>query len=114
MLFRLDTIGIAGFSHDFGTLHGEQPEVLTIFEGFSSLKPSFVAIATFLLHPVAPFLGYIPTDVWRLTTRLNDAMGLIATALLQSSKEIGDKPDDKSAMGLLGSPAFILSWTLLS
>lgn len=97
----LDTIGIAGFSHDFGTLHGEKPEVLAIFESFSSLKPSMMSIIAFILLPVFPFLAYIPTTVRRLTNRLNKAMGTIATALLRSSKEIGDKSEDKSAMGLL-------------
>jgi hypothetical protein len=98
----LDTVGIAGFSHDFRSLHGETPEVLGVFEAISTLNPSIINVVAFLLQPVLPFLAYIPNQARELFDRLNKSMGAISTTLLQNSKKIGDqKSGDKSAVGLL-------------
>ncbi|KAJ7689401.1 cytochrome P450 [Mycena rosella] len=56
----LDTIGLAGFSHDFGALSGRTSAVATAFDSIGS-KPSILSTAIFMLSLISPVLGKIPT-----------------------------------------------------
>ena len=107
----LDTIGLAGFSHDFGALDGKQTSVTQIFDTFSSSSASALNIGLTLLATVFPFLLRVPTARTRLTWKLNDAMEEISNVLLARTKEeldmgvVGDK-EEKSIIGLLSTSPF--------
>jgi cytochrome P450 len=103
----LDTIGLAGFSHDFGALDGKQASVTQIFDTFSSSSSaSTLNIGLSLLANVFPFLVQIPTARSRLTSKLNRAMEEISNTLLARTKReldtgvVGDE-EEKSVIGLL-------------
>ncbi|PCH41707.1 cytochrome P450 [Wolfiporia cocos MD-104 SS10] len=102
----LDSVGIAGFSHDFGTLHGKQPLVATTFDSFGHLKPSILSSLTIILGLAIPALTKIPTAFGRLIKQLNNSMGEIADELLndmrkESEGEGNEKGGDRSIIGLL-------------
>ncbi|PCH41705.1 cytochrome P450 [Wolfiporia cocos MD-104 SS10] len=102
----LDSVGIAGFSHDFGILHGKQPLVATTFDSFGHLKPSILSSLTFILGLAIPALTKIPTTFRRLIRQLNSSMGEIADELLnnmrkESEGEGNEKGGDRSIIGLL-------------
>ncbi|KAF9237034.1 cytochrome P450 [Melanogaster broomeanus] len=82
----LDTIGIAGFSHDFGSLDGKPASVTEIFDAFGS--------------------SIQRRSQLHLIDRLSDSMGEISTVLLnrtRKEKELGIEDDkgEKSVIGLL-------------
>jgi hypothetical protein len=100
----LDTIGIAGFSHDFRTLHGEHTDVETAFESFSDLDISFLGMTIQLMASVFPILDRIPTFRKSLFRKLSASMEVIAINLIADSEKNRDqKPEDKSILGLLRS-----------
>ncbi|KAF8548042.1 cytochrome P450 [Imleria badia] len=94
----LDTIGLAGFSHDFAALEGKHASVTEIFDTFTS-STSKLNIGLFLLAQVFPFLVRVPTARRRLTWKLNRAMEEISNTLLARTKKeldlgvVGDKEE---------------------
>ena len=107
----LDTIGLAGFSHDFGALDGKQALVTQVFDSFSSSSASAFNVGLNLLANVFPFLVRVPTARTRLIWKLNHAMEEISNVLLARTKEeldmgvVGDK-EEKSIIGLLSTSPF--------
>lgn len=103
----LDTIGIAGFSHDFGALDGKHASVTQIFDAFSSSShASSLSIGLNLLAQVFPFLVQIPTPRGKLTMQLNSAMEEISNVLLTRTRKELDmgapsEQEEKSVIGLL-------------
>ena len=83
----LDSVGIAGFSHDFGSLHGSHSDVAEIFDAFGTLPTSALNIIIFLLGSVFPFLSWIPTERKKLTDRLKVSMHQISEILLDRSRK---------------------------
>ncbi|KAF9802484.1 hypothetical protein IEO21_09893 [Rhodonia placenta] len=102
---RLDSIGIAGFSHDFGTLHGKHSTVAETFDSFSSLKPTLIGVAVFIVGLAFPrVMMRIPTAFRMLVKQLNASMAEVADDLLANTRkesEGEDKAEDKSIIGLL-------------
>ncbi|KIJ12884.1 hypothetical protein PAXINDRAFT_14245 [Paxillus involutus ATCC 200175] len=102
----LDTIGIAGFSHDFASLDGKKSAVTIVFEEIAKAQPcSAIAYIAILAH-LFPALLRIPNPQMRVTQMLNNSMGMISKELLERTKK-DNKNDasggqkDKSIMGLL-------------
>ena len=101
---RLDSIGIAGFSHNFGCLEGENPPVAQVFEEFATMKPTFITISIVLLAQLFPILWSIPTKRRRLTQAFNRSVEEIAKKLLEETRKekagLSGK-EEKSLIGLL-------------
>jgi hypothetical protein len=103
---RLDSIGIAGFSHDFRTLDGEYSSVAAAFESLSFEGQSLLSILLFMLGTRIPLLVHLPVERNRIIAKLRREMGVIATSLLEKTrrekkKEVPDETADKSVIGLL-------------
>lgn len=90
----LDSIGIAGFAHDFGALEGRHSDVAALFDSFGSAPlGKGLTILLPLLAPVLPFLANIPTKRSRLVKKLHKSMEEVSEELLARSrkeKEAGD------------------------
>ncbi|KAG1729375.1 cytochrome P450 [Suillus lakei] len=103
----LDTIGIAGFSHDFGSLDGKHASVTEVFDTFgNNPQPSAVNQIVFLLASAFPIIVKIPTKRGKLTKKLNATMGEISNDLLLRSRrekdvDVKDAEEEKSIIGLL-------------
>lgn len=100
----LDSIGIAGFGHNFGTLQGKRSVVAEVFDAFNDLKPSILEIVNFLLGPRIPFLSKLPTERTKLTKRWNESVAEIAEEMLARTKQTygeDSKTEEKSIIGLL-------------
>lgn len=82
----LDSIGIAGFSHDFGSLHGSHSDVAAVFDSFGTLRNSAVTAIIFLLSSIIPILSWIPTERKKLTDKLKISMHNISQILLNRSR----------------------------
>ncbi|KAJ3570409.1 hypothetical protein NP233_g4425 [Leucocoprinus birnbaumii] len=104
----LDSIGIAGFGHDFAALDGKNTPVLDVFDSFDDANTDFFSRIIFFLGPVFPTLQNLPTRSNRMLRRLRETMGKIADELLERSRRVkmDGKEDsvtaDKSIIGLLG------------
>ena len=101
---RLDTVGIAGFSHDFGTLQGKHSAVASTFDAFGSLKPGLLSGMQFIIGLVFPWVLKLPTGFRKLVNKLNVHMGEIAQELLENTRKESEgesKTEDKSIIGLL-------------
>ncbi|KAI5117518.1 hypothetical protein M0805_009526 [Coniferiporia weirii] len=101
----LDSIGIAGFSHNFGTLEGRHSDVAEMFDSFGTNPPGAISTILGLLGPVLPFLVKIPTQRQRMILKLHNSMEEIAETLLERSrkeKEAGQVGDTgRSIIGAL-------------
>ncbi|CAA7269644.1 unnamed protein product [Cyclocybe aegerita] len=100
----LDSIGIAGFGHDFHALDGKDSAVVKVFESFGSGDTGFLSRFVFLMGPVFPTLQNLPTKQNRIFKRLRDTMGEIADDLLarnRREREEKQLSEEKSIIGLL-------------
>ena len=103
----LDSIGIAGFGHDFGALDGKRSTIEEIFDSFGSHPPGFTTMLIITLGAIFPFLWNIPDPRNRLTNKLHDSMAEISRDLLEKTrreKEMGGSVGDasRSIIGSLG------------
>ncbi|KAG2039489.1 cytochrome P450 [Suillus americanus] len=103
----LDTIGIAGFSHDFGSLDGKRASVTEVFDTFgNNQKASAGNKVLFLLASAFPIISKIPTRRRNLVKKLGVAMEEISNDLLIRSRRekdvnISERDEEKSIIGLL-------------
>ncbi|KAG2146815.1 cytochrome P450 [Suillus clintonianus] len=103
----LDTVGIAGFSHDFGSLDGQRASVTEVFDTFGNdSQASGVNHAFILLASVFPAIIKIPNKRTQLFKKLSATMGEISNDLLIRSRREKDAnmiemDEEKSIIGLL-------------
>jgi hypothetical protein len=100
----LDSMGLATFSHDFGALNGEHSGVADAFEALGNQPFSWVALLGFLLSTVVPALTFLPTTRNKTLGRLRDSCKGLARKIIadaSAAEARGDKPDEKSIIGLL-------------
>ncbi|KAF8878006.1 cytochrome P450 [Gymnopilus junonius] len=82
----LDSIGIAGFGHDFQALDGVKTPIIDVFESFSNSSNSLFGRIVFLLSPVFPWLQHLPTKQNRTIKRMRATMGEIADEVLKRNR----------------------------
>ncbi|KAJ7607794.1 cytochrome P450 [Mycena polygramma] len=99
----LDTIGLAGFSHDFGTLSGQTSVVGTAFDSVGS-KPSLFDTAVFMLTLIWPIFENIPTGRRAMLDQLSKTMHGLADKFVATGTP-GGLAADKSVIGLLVNSA---------
>ena len=104
----LDSIGIAGFSHEFGSLDGKHSAMEELFDEFGVTPPGFIEMLSMLLGNVFPFLRKVPSRRHDLSKRLHDTMEATSKVLLERSrkeKEMAGSASDvsRSIIGSLGS-----------
>ncbi|KAF9259980.1 cytochrome P450 [Marasmius fiardii PR-910] len=99
----LDSVGIAGFSHDFGALDGKSSAVLDVFQSLGQAPPTRFGTLIFLLSFVFPVLLYIPTKRNVILGKMRKRMEELAREMLEKSKRIEESGEagDKSIIGLL-------------
>ncbi|KAF7328940.1 hypothetical protein MVEN_02523900 [Mycena venus] len=93
----LDTIGLAGFAHNFGALSGKTSQIAAAFNNISS-KAGFLDNAVFLSSFIIPILGYIPTGRRLMLNQLTRTMSNLGDRFLATSRDVSS---DKSVIGLL-------------
>ncbi|KAG2155793.1 cytochrome P450 [Suillus bovinus] len=103
----LDTVGIAGFSHDFGALDGKRASVTEVFDTFgSNQQVSAVNRVFILLASSFPIITKIPTKRTNMIKKLSVTMEQISNELLIRSrreKDVNTSEGDQgnSIIGLL-------------
>ncbi|KAG2039491.1 cytochrome P450 [Suillus americanus] len=103
----LDTIGIAGFSHDFGSLDGKRASVTEVFDTFgNNQQASAVNKVLRLLASVFPIITKMPTKRRNLMKKLGVTMEEISNDLLIRSRRekdlnVSGRDEEKSIIGLL-------------
>ncbi|KAJ7062871.1 cytochrome P450 [Mycena amicta] len=102
----LDSIGIAGFSHDFAYLEGQSSPVTRAFETLQVIEITFISELVFTLSFALPFLLSLPTERMRLFWELRRSLNVIAERLLENTRRekegnIAEEFTDKSVIGLL-------------
>ncbi|KAI6103762.1 cytochrome P450 [Pisolithus croceorrhizus] len=103
----LDTIGMAGFSHEFGSLDGKPATIQKVFSAFdTSAKQSFIDIAVVLFAEVFPVFSYIPVSCVQSLSDMQATLSGVAKKLLdrmEKEKKDGviDGKEDKSIIGVL-------------
>jgi hypothetical protein len=101
---RLEVIGNAGFSHDFGSLKGNSPPAVAALDDLESMNNSFSSMLVLALSQVFPPLINIPTPRLTKIKNICSSIGDVAGALIDSARvenEAG-QPADKSIIGTLG------------
>jgi cytochrome P450 len=98
----LDSIGLAGFSHDFESLAGKRNDIVDSFDQMAEKGVDPLDVFLVLLSPAFPILHRIPTKRHRIVNRMNSACGVLARRLLQDNRTEKDADrGDRSIMGLL-------------
>ncbi|KAJ7336934.1 cytochrome P450 [Mycena albidolilacea] len=105
-LVALDSIGIAGFSHDFRTLDGEYSAVAAAFDSLNFEGQGMLSNLVFLLGTQFPFLAHLPSKRNRIQKNLRYTISGIADELLERTrrerkKQVPDETSDRSIIGLL-------------
>lgn len=102
---RLDSMGNAGFSYDFGATNGHMSGVGNAFIKLLDLGITLSTLLVLVLQPVFPFVTLLPTERRRRSAGVKEECGIVAKRLLKETKEAeakGNKADEKSVLGLLG------------
>ncbi|TFK33700.1 cytochrome P450 [Crucibulum laeve] len=100
----LDSVGIAGFGHDFGSLDGHRTFVAEVFDMLGSNNYSVISNIIFFLGPVFPMLQNLPTKRNKIFKQLHVNMSDIAKDLLERSRKEKEGElafEEKSIIGLL-------------
>ncbi|KAF9530906.1 cytochrome P450 [Crepidotus variabilis] len=100
----LDSIGIAGFGHDFHALDGQESAIVQVLESFSDEDTSILSRLVFFLGPVLPILQKLPTEQNRTVVKMKKTMRVIADELLERNRKAKDgqaMAEEKSIIGLL-------------
>ncbi|KAJ7124543.1 cytochrome P450 [Mycena epipterygia] len=102
----LDSIGLAGFSHDFRYLEGQQSPVTVAFETLQTTETSLLMNLLFILSFTFPVLLSVPTERMRLFWELRRSLNVIAQRLLANTRRekeggVAEELTDKSVIGLL-------------
>ncbi|KAJ7688249.1 cytochrome P450 [Mycena rosella] len=102
----LDSIGIAGFSHDFHYLDGQNSAVTAAFKALQIAETSFLSKLMFILSLTFPFLMNIPTPRMRLFWELRRSLNVIAERLYANTRsekdgDVAEELTDQSVIGLL-------------
>ncbi|KAG1780536.1 cytochrome P450 [Suillus placidus] len=105
----LDTVGIAGFSHDFGSLDGKRASVTEVFDTFGNNQQASAVNQVLILFASAVFptiITKIPTKRAKLFNKLSVTMGEISNDLLIRSRRekdlnVSERDEEKSIIGLL-------------
>ncbi|KAJ7359549.1 hypothetical protein DFH08DRAFT_952666 [Mycena albidolilacea] len=95
----LDTISLAGFSYDFGTLSGNKSDITAVFDSVGS-KTSFIDAALFLLSLIVPAFVNVATVHHSMLKQLAKTLRTLGDKFLATT---GDMSKDKSVIGLLGT-----------
>ncbi|KAG2039485.1 cytochrome P450 [Suillus americanus] len=102
----LDTIGIAGFSHDFGSLDGKRASVTEVFDTFGNNQKASAGNKVVILFASAfPIITKIPNKRRNLVKKLGVVMEEISNDLLIRSRRekdvnMSEKDEEKSIIGL--------------
>ena len=109
-IHSLDSIGLAGFSHDFGALDGKHSSITAVFDSFSASNMSMTYIVLGLLAQVFPILVDVSTARTRLLQKMDSVMKEISNNLLAWMKNELEKglvtEGEKSVIGLLSTSLF--------
>ncbi|KAJ7167917.1 cytochrome P450 [Mycena filopes] len=102
----LDSVGLAGFSHDFRYIDGQKSAVTAAFEALQVMPTSIVSTLIFILSFHFPILLSVPTQRMRLFWDLRKSLNVIAERLLQNTRRekesgVAEELTDKSVIGLL-------------
>ena len=113
--YRLDNIGLAGFSYDFEAVKGRQTPVKLAFDAFESLVPVFSMKMARLFGPYFPNLF---GRIWNPRRRIIRAVTLgvheIANNLLDKASQETEEKGDKSILSVLGVSSFVSPDMILS
>lgn len=102
--FRLDSIGIACFSHNFGQLDGENSDVAVAFNSLGGDDGHIFWAFIYLLSPYFPFLATLPTRTNRVMRKLRQSLTNISAELIERTcKERQGGVEEKSIVGLLSN-----------
>jgi len=110
---RLDSIGIAGFSYDFGSLKAKTSSIVAAVDSLGSIKPSFSIMLSFVLGMILPSLSTkIPNKLMQTMRSLGRGIREIADELLDKATkekaEICAGEVEKSIIGALGEKCLFL------
>ncbi|KAI6023312.1 cytochrome P450 [Pisolithus marmoratus] len=103
----LDSMGLAGFSHDFGSLEGKHTPITEVLDTFASFpKRSAVTIWLILLSRVFTLLSYAPrqtSGLFHEMQRITEDLSTQWLARTKKEKEEGvlDGKEDMSIIGVL-------------
>jgi len=100
---RLDSVGIAALSHDFGALHGNNSDVVHVLNAFSSstnISYTFITLAQNF-----PSILKLPLPRVHFSQKLNLIVGKICHEMLSRTRKEtetgGTEQGDRSCLGLL-------------
>ncbi|KAJ7250417.1 cytochrome P450 [Mycena rebaudengoi] len=102
----LDSIGLAGFSHDFRYLDGHKSPVAMAFDALQEQGTNILFNLIFIMSRSFPFVLNLPTKQLLLFRNLNHSLSNIAQRLLENARRekqgaVAEEFTDKSVIGLL-------------
>ncbi|KAG6826109.1 hypothetical protein H0H92_001110, partial [Tricholoma furcatifolium] len=102
----LDSIGIGGFNHDFGTLNGAKSTIAEAFDSFGNTKSSALSAIMFILAFVFPFIFKMSNKRVQMFQAIPESIATIADELLRRARaekeaNVEEGKRDRSIIGTL-------------
>lgn len=104
-IHRLDSIGIAGFGHDFKALEGHESPMMKVLNAINGANRSNRRLLV-VIGAIFPFVAHLPTKRLRMMNQMKQATSEMAHELLQNTekaKEGSQSIKDRSILGLLSA-----------
>jgi hypothetical protein len=101
----MDSIGLAGFSHNFEALDGKHPPVVTALDSFGDVKQSIPTMLMLFLGQLFPsLLIKFPTERLKTIKNISSTIGSLVGGIIDSARvdKEADVWSDKSIIGTLG------------
>ncbi|KAJ7599628.1 cytochrome P450 [Mycena floridula] len=103
----LDSIGLGGFSHDFGTLDGKQPLIATALDSFGKSAGNHPQVTPLsaIMGKILPILLKLPIGRAKLIIKLKESLTSVGNDLVERVRKEqnmeGRESSDKSVIGAL-------------
>jgi hypothetical protein len=107
-LSSLDTIGLAGFSHDFESFSDHRSDISNAFEELANSSMGIMDALITVLRPSFPLVTRIPTQRTRGIWKLKAACAAVAKQFMERMGKL-EENGERSVMGLL-CKSFTNTW----
>jgi hypothetical protein len=103
----LDTIGIAGFGHDFRSLDGVSSPMSQVFELLGNSQMTLADGFVLVLQPIIPFATYYPSPRQSAILKMRAATQQLAKQFLLRDRT--EEKDNRSILGLLSEELLVMA-----
>jgi hypothetical protein len=112
LIYSFDCIGLAGFSHNFGTLEGKESSIFRAMQSFGTGEGTLLGALTVLLSQALPSSWLTLSPTMGKLAAIRKGLAEVGEDLIKGSKGMNDVEgvlSDTSALRLMRKCSFLLT-----